>query len=217
MTPLRYSLVAMSASRSERARRQVLAATADLVTEVGVERLTIDEVAARSGVAKTTIYRHWPNKGALVTEAVHGCMAPSPPPPDGDLRAGLMACFEGTIRSGPETRVGEMMLSLLDAAQRDPELDRLLRGYLEERRRPVIEVLQAARNRGELDPDADLDLLASLVAGPIVYTKLVRRQPVTRELVTQVVDAVLHGVLRGGRGDSSACPAAGPIADELAV
>lgn len=183
----------MSASRSERARRQVLAATADLVIEVGVERLTIDEVAARSGVAKTTIYRHWPHKGALVTEAVHTCMPPAAPPPHGDVREGLVACFEAAIRTGPETRVGEMMLSLLDAAQRDPELDRLLRRYQDERRRSVLDVLESARDRGELRADADLELLATLVAGPIVYTKLVLRQPVTRELVAKVVDSVLVG------------------------
>jgi AcrR family transcriptional regulator len=190
----------MSTTRSERARREVLAVAADLVMAVGVERLTIDEVANRSGVAKTTIYRHWPNKGALVTEAVHGCMAPTPPPPEGDLRGGLLACFEGAVRSGgPESRVGEMMLSLLDAAQRDPELDRLLRGYVAERRRPVLEVLEAARARGELAPDADLELLATMMAGPVVYTKLLLRQPVTRELVENVVD----GVLKAARQNST--------------
>jgi AcrR family transcriptional regulator len=147
-------------------------------------------------VAKTTIYRHWPNRGALVTEAVHTCMAPAAPPPEGDLRGGLLACFESAIRTGPETRVGEMMLSLLDAAQRDPELDRLLRGYVEERRRPVTLVLESARARGELPADVDVELLATLLAGPIVYTKLVLRKAVTRELVADVVDSVLAGVLR---------------------
>lgn len=209
MAPNRYSSVAMSASRSERARRQVLAATADLVIEVGVERLTIDEVAARSGVAKTTIYRHWPNKGALVAEAVHICMAPATPPPHGDLREGLLACFETAIRTGPETRVGEMMLSLLDAAQRDPELDRLLRGYQAERRRPILEVLEAARARGELAPDVDLELLVTLVAGPIVYTKLILREPITRDLVAKVVDAVLEGISPVARAPGTLAPAAG--------
>jgi AcrR family transcriptional regulator len=198
----------MGTSRSERARRQVLAVTADLVTEVGVERLTIDEVAARSGVAKTTIYRHWPNKGALVTEAVHTCMSPASPPAGGDLREGLLACFEGAVRAGPETRVGEMMLSLLDAAQRDPELDRLLRGYLAERRRPVLELLEAAKARGELPPDADPELLATLVTGPITYTKLILRQPISRELVVQVVDAVLQGVCAGASSRDTLEPTA---------
>ena len=56
----------MGTMRSERARDEVLQATADLVAEVGLERTTIDEIAARSGVAKTTIYRHWPTKQALL-------------------------------------------------------------------------------------------------------------------------------------------------------
>src|ERR1043165_2745639 len=68
----RYASVAMvlPSSRSERARRDVLDVTAGLVAEVGVEAVTIEEVSARSGVAKTTIYRHWPSKPALVLAAV---------------------------------------------------------------------------------------------------------------------------------------------------
>ena len=60
-------------TRSERVRQAVLDATTDLVSEVGVERTTIDEIANRSGVAKTTIYRHFASKQALVVEAVHAC------------------------------------------------------------------------------------------------------------------------------------------------
>ena len=83
----RYDLVAMAEAtetRSERARQAVLDATADLVAEVGVERTTIDEIANRSGVAKTTIYRHFASKEVLVVEAVHACTSafPSSPTPD---------------------------------------------------------------------------------------------------------------------------------------
>ena len=58
-------------------RQAVLDATADLVAEVGVERTTIDEIANRSGVAKTTIYRHFASKQVLVVEAVHACTSTS--------------------------------------------------------------------------------------------------------------------------------------------
>ena len=70
----RYDAVAMGTLASERARAEVLEAAADLVAEVGVERATIEEIAARSGVAKTTIYRHWPSKQALVVDAVRGVL-----------------------------------------------------------------------------------------------------------------------------------------------
>ena len=84
-----------------------------------------------------------------------------------------------------------MMLSLMDAAQRDPELGRLVRAQTDQRRRFATEVIERAVARGDLPADVDVDLLVTLVAGPLVYTKLVRRQRVTDELVAAVVDSVL--------------------------
>jgi hypothetical protein len=79
----------------------------------------------------------------------------------------------------------------MDAAQRDPELGRLVRAQTDQRRRFAIEVIERAVSRGDLPADVDVDLLVTLVAGPLVYTKLVRRQRVTDELVAAVVDSVL--------------------------
>jgi predicted nucleotidyltransferase len=90
-----------------------------------------------------------------------------------------------------EGRLGDMMLSLMDAAQRDPELGRLVRAQAEQRRRFATTVLQRAVARGELPDDIDIDLLVTMLSGPLVYTKLVRRQRVTEELVAAVVDSVL--------------------------
>jgi len=88
-------------------------------------------------------------------------------------------------------RLGDMMLSLMDAAQRDPELGRLVRAQNYQRRRFATTVIERAVARGDLPADVDVDLLVTLVAGPLVYTKLVRRQRVTEELVAAAVDTVL--------------------------
>ena len=178
-------------SRSQRARQAVLDATADLVAEVGVERTTIDEIASRSGVAKTTIYRHFSSKQALVVEAVHACTHIPVVTDTGSLRDDLISCFSGTTKASYDGRLGDMMLSLMDAAQRDPELGRLVRAQTDQRRRFATEVIERAVSRGDLPADVDVDLLVTLVAGPLVYTKLVRRQRVTDELVAAVVDSVL--------------------------
>jgi predicted nucleotidyltransferase len=84
-----------------------------------------------------------------------------------------------------------MMLSLMDAAQRDPELGRLVRAQTDQRRRFATTVIERAVARGDLPADVDVDLLVTLLAGPLIYTKLVRRQRVTDELVAAVVDTVL--------------------------
>ncbi|MEP7045847.1 MAG: TetR/AcrR family transcriptional regulator [Ilumatobacteraceae bacterium] len=181
-------------TRSERARQAVLDATADLVAEVGVERTTIDEIANRSGVAKTTIYRHFASKEVLVVEAVHACTFIMPAVTDtGSLRDDLISCFSGMTKASFDGRLGAMTLSLMDAAQRDPELGRLVRAQTEQRRRFATDVINRAVARGDLPVDVDVDLLVTLLSGPLVYTKLVRRQRITDELVSAVVDSVLSG------------------------
>ena len=194
MSEKRYDFVSMiepSQSRSERVRQQVLYATADLIAEVGVERASIDEVANRSGVAKSTIYRHFASKPVLVVEAVHTCMSHPILTDTGSVRDDLIGCFAGMTKASYEGRLGDMMLSLMDAAQRDPELGRLVRGMNEQKRRVAIDVVERAVARGELPADLDVDLFVTMLSGPLVYTKLVRRQRVTEQLVSSVVDTML--------------------------
>src|SRR4029077_7238584 len=143
-------------SRSQRARQAVLDATADLVAEVGGHRPTIDETPSRSGVAKTTIYRHFASKQALVVEAVHACTAIVPAVTDsGSLRDDLISCFSGTTKASYDGRLGDMMLSLMDAAQRDPELGRLVRAQADQRRRFATNVIERPVERGDLPADVD--------------------------------------------------------------
>jgi len=187
-------------NRSDRVRLRVLETTADLVAELGVERTTIDEVANRSGVAKTTIYRHFESKQALVVEAVHACThIPTIVTDSGSLRDDLISCFSGMTKASYEGRLGDMMLSLMDAAQRDPELGRLVRAQADQRRRFATSVIERAVARGDLPADLDVELTVTLLSGPLVYTKLVRRQRVTDELVASVVDSVLASLSPGRR------------------
>jgi AcrR family transcriptional regulator len=184
-------MIEQAPSRSERVRQLVLDTTAQLVAELGVERTSIDEISNQSGVAKSTIYRHFPSKQVLVVEAVHACTHIPVVTDTGSLREDLISCFSGMTKASYEGRLGDMMLSLMDAAQRDPELGRLVRGQAEQRRRFATAVIERAVARGELPADVDVDLLVTLLSGPLVYTKLVRRQRVTEELVASVVDNVL--------------------------
>jgi AcrR family transcriptional regulator len=187
-------MAVQSVSRAERVRQQVLDATADLVAEVGVERASIDEVASRSGVAKSTIYRHFPSKQVLLVEAVHACTFIPTVTDTGSLRDDLISCFSGMTKASYEGRLGDMMLSLMDAAERDPELGRLVRAQTDQKRRFATEVLQRAVDRGQLPADLDIDLLVTMLSGPLVYTKLVRRQRVTEALIAAVVDSVLAAI-----------------------
>ena len=194
-------MIAPLLSRAERVREQVLDATVALVAEVGVERTSIDEVASRSGVAKSTIYRHFPSKQVLVIEAVHTCMSIPTVTDSGSLRDDLISCFSGMTRATYEGKLGSMQLSLMDAAQRDPELGRLLRAQTDQKRRFATAVLERAVAAGDLRADVDIELTVTPLSGPLVYTKLIRLQPVTNELIASVVDSVLAGIVARQRVD----------------
>ena len=184
----------MGPSRSDVARREALAAAADLIAERGVDNLTIEDVAARSGVAKTTIYRHWPTRGPLIIDAVRSCWAHLPTPDTGDLRTDLVRLFEGMVRVDLTSLAGRIMPSLLGAAARDPELDRLTRELVEERARPVREILARAVARGELPADLDEEVALGLVVGPLLYRKVHRRQALTQQYLEACIDGAIAGL-----------------------
>lgn len=180
--------------RSEEARRQVLTTTLELLAASGVDGLTIEAVAARSGVAKTTIYRHWDDRSALITDAVRSCLPHIPNPDTGSLRGDLHTIFEHIARAEMEGPVGAVMPSLMEAVQRDPALAQLKRDVVTERERPVVDAIERAQARGELDPELDRQLVYEAVVGPIVFRKVVRREPVTPERVHVLLDLALRGL-----------------------
>ena len=188
-----YDSVAME-SRAERCRNLVLDATADVIVAVGVERMSVDEVARRSGVAKTTIYRHYPSKGALVAAAVNAVMDFPTVPDTGTLRGDILACFDHSIKHTYDSRLGSMMLSVMDAARRDPELQALLGDYTERRRRSLKAELRRAVATGVLPGELDVDHTVTVLTAPMFYTKMVLEAPVTPALVERVVDDVLAAI-----------------------
>lgn len=188
----------MARPRSMEARRDVLAAAAAVMAEHGVDHLTIDEVAARSGVAKTTIYRHWPSRRALVIDGVRSTWAHLVPPDTGTLRGDLLDLFAHLTDEDLAGQTGQMLPSLLSAAARDPELDCLARQLFEERNRPVVEVLGRARARGEIG-EVEEEVALATVIGPLLFQKVHRRRPITRPFLEACADAALAGLLAAGR------------------
>src|SRR6478735_4196406 len=137
----------MARPRSEEARRKALAAATDLIVEKGVSNLTIEEVAHRSGVAKTTIYRHWPERASLVLDTVRSCFGEVPTPDTGSLRGDLDMYFGGMVMADLSGTVGHLMPALVDAAGRDSEIELLLDRISQERQRPIVEIVERAQAR----------------------------------------------------------------------
>jgi AcrR family transcriptional regulator len=177
--------------RSEEARRAALEATLDLALENGIEAVTFEDVAARSGVARTTLYRHFGSKQAMVVEAARSCFAVQPTPDTGDLEKDLRLIFEHGKQVDEERRVPDLIPALLAAADRDEELRTLVVDMLEERRRPIRTVLQLAQLRGEISRDVDPDLALTLLVGPIIMRRVIDRLDVTPEFTHAVVEHVV--------------------------
>lgn len=169
----------MARPRSEEAHHAVLDATVDLLVEHGVEGVTFEDVAARSGVAKSTIYRHFGSKEALVVAAAGSCFVEHHTPDTGDLAEDLLIIFERFQQTEEARRVPDLMPALLAASDRDRELHALVMAMLEERRRPIRTVLQLAQLRGEIGRDEDLDVALALLIGPFVQRRMVDRLEIT--------------------------------------
>ncbi len=91
--------------RDPQAQRAVLAAAEALLIEIGYHRVTMEKIAERSGVAKMTLYRWWPNKAAVVTDAVRGSLAPTAVPDTGSMAGDALAWLEGLL--GTLTKYGD--------------------------------------------------------------------------------------------------------------
>jgi AcrR family transcriptional regulator len=178
-------------ARSEDA---ILAAALDLMAEHGVSGLTVDAVAGRAGVGKQTIYRHWGSRARLVHDAI-ACTADSVDVPDtGSLRSDLEALLRHTVRFLDHPATGRVFPSLLEAAERDPELAQLRKESSAQKRAAVEHVLRRAMDRGELPADVHLDSAIDLVVGPIFYRRLVARDTVRPKDLQRHLDLVLRGL-----------------------
>ena len=179
-----------------RPRAAILRATLELVAEQGFDRVTIDGIAARAGVGKATIYRHWGSKASLVIDACATLPGPPPVPSTGSVAADLEAVLNSLVATLGDPARSRILTSMVDAAQRDPELAVLHKAFIIQRRVPLRRVLEAAVERGEVPADADLDLAADLLAGPLFYRGLVWHEPVTPSLVHRVVAVALAHLQR---------------------
>lgn len=184
----------MARPRSAEARRKALAAAADLIVERGVGSLSIEEVAARSGVAKTTIYRHWPERASLIIDTVRATFEHVATPDTGNLRTDLATFFGGLLRADLSGTAGKIMPCLIDAAARDDEIEGLLNRLGVERQQPVMTIVERAQARGQLPAGLDPEVVIGAIVGPIVFRKVIQRRPVDEAYIDACLDVSIRGL-----------------------
>lgn len=172
---------------------RVLAAARALEREVGYDGTTIEAVAERAGVAKTAIYRRWPNKTMLLYEAVLAPADQHPAVPDtGDIRADMLAVLHANASGyGVEAQRG-LIAAITSAALRDERVADLLRTRFFGRRADAIGARVAtAVARGELRATIDTAMVPALLTGPLPYLRVVRGSALDDDDLARIVDAVI--------------------------
>ena len=177
--------------RVRRSRDRVLTTAFELLSESGVGGFTVDEVARRSGVAKTTIYRHWPSREALVLEAASQISSEQEVPDTGSLEHDVTAILSNIGHLLGTARWSTVVPSIVDVAERDPEFAAIHGKIQRAHAAPLREVLERAASRGDIPATADPSRMISALMGPLYYRRWFSREPIDDQFVKMIVRSVI--------------------------
>lgn len=185
----------MGRPRDARADRAILAATRELIAELGVHEFRTEDVAARAGVGKGAIYRRYRSKDDLVAAAVAGLVREEIAVPDtGSTRADLVTLMRQAVELYGSSPAGGLIPHLVSAMAQKPELASAVRdGFLAGRRAALGEVLDRGVERGDLRRNLDRDLALDVLGGPLFYRLLITGGPIDEQLAEGVADLIMRG------------------------
>jgi AcrR family transcriptional regulator len=180
--------------RVARTRAVVLDAASDLLAERGYSGFSVEGVVDRTGIAKTTLYRHWPTRDDLLA-AVIGQLAGTGPLPDtGSVRQDLLDFFARRAQAAHRRQWERCMPALVEAAARHPELATMIARLTAQ----ALSQVETLIRRG-INPQ----LAASALMGPLVFRRLLLQEAPTSQRVSAVIDLVMQGISRPEPTDGS--------------
>jgi AcrR family transcriptional regulator len=180
--------------RSEQADRAIIEAALSLFAESGPDGLCIEQVAARAGVGKATIYRRWPGKEDLLLDALAALKTPLPEPRGRSVREDLVAVLGAMCRDTADPRRARQFALLQGEGAQYPRLmARFIETVVEPRREVVRSVLRRGVATGELREDADIEAALYLLRGAALASTG-HQEPIPRDYAQRVVDALLRGL-----------------------
>jgi AcrR family transcriptional regulator len=192
--------------RDEATTGSILRAALELGEELGFDGLTVEAVAARAGVGKTTLYRRWPNVWAVVMDAFLADMTRIAPIQEyGTVRENLRASMKSLARAY-RGKTGRILRPLIGRAQVDEDLRQAIATrWVEPRRRIAREVIRRGIESGELRADLDADVVLDALYGPIYHRLLVpyNEAPLSDAFIDGVVDCVFEGLERDPAREAS--------------
>lgn len=182
----------------KRTKEQVLDATADLLKEIGYRELSIDRVIERSGVARSTIYRHWSNKAQLAIEAFDKAMGPNPPMADeGSIREDLILTYKRFPAILKRSIWGTILPSIIEASKNDPLFEGLLSETVNVRKENMREIFNRAKERGEIKADANIEWAIDTLSGFYYHRLLLTGEKFDEQGVeVWLTDSILSQILK---------------------
>ncbi|GAA0741621.1 TetR/AcrR family transcriptional regulator [Dactylosporangium roseum] len=182
--------------RSARVDEAIVEAVFDLLSAgQSADAISIEAVAAKAGVGKATIYRRWPNKEALLIDAVTMMKGQLPEPRGESVREDLVMLVSGMGNKRME-RYGRVTACLLPELVKSEEMHRVYQGVIEPRRDVMRQVLRRGVETGELRADLDVELALLMLSGPNIVQNMLNWNPMVPEerFAEKLVDAVLRGL-----------------------
>ena len=181
--------------RSERAEQAILDATLDAIGECGVDGVRCEDVAARAGVGKATLYRRWPGKEDLLIAAFASLKTPLPQGRGESARADLTAMLDVMAKDADDPRYARQFALLHGEGQRYP---RLVARYKEQVVEPRRELIKSALRRGiasgELRPDTDVEIAMLTLTGAVMARGKHDGTPAEPGFAARVVDELMLGI-----------------------
>lgn len=178
--------------RTERVRKQVVEATVALLAEDGAAGISVESVATRSGVARTTIYRRWGSPEALMMEALREELAPRArrTVDTGSLRGDLAALLQD-ITAFSASEQGRGIMEALFFQRASPAIASETRRYWSQRFDSAGEIIRRAKERGELPERASERLIMEMAAAPVYMRLFITREPVDDDYMSSVIELLM--------------------------
>ncbi len=178
--------------RIQRTRDAVLPATLSVLAGGGFASFSMEAVAEAAGVAKSTVYRYWPTKLALLRDALEGLnRQPDAGIGTGPARARVERLLEHLAAALADSVFSACIPALVEAAEHHPEVAEFLHGYSDRRRAALTAVLRQGVDAGELPAHLDPELAALALSGPFFYRRLMTASPLPAADIPRLVRQVL--------------------------
>ena len=185
--------------RTTRVRQIIVDSAAGLLIREGAGAITAVRIAEETGVARTTIYRHWPKSTALLLDAIDRVVRPHVPTSiTDDLEADLMVALNNLQLRMKKNPFRLVFTALLDHANRDRELVAAQRRFVNGILQPIQEIIAAALQRGDLPATVHVETASAQLAGPLFLQHVMLRTTISEELISETITQFLRGKRDGG-------------------